>query len=107
MTTPFAWWSDVVGPELAALSRPTQFRSGVLLVEVDDRVIAHQLAFLERNIVAGALAHGDLEVERLRFRHPPLDGSQNRKVVPIALARLKKQAGINRRARLSSQRWSE
>lgn len=47
----FGHWEDVVGPAVAAHSRPRGLRDGVLTVEVDDPAWATQLRWLEAQVL--------------------------------------------------------
>jgi predicted nucleic acid-binding Zn ribbon protein len=47
----FADWDEIVGPHLAAQTRPRSLRDGVLVVAVSDPAWATQLRFLEAELV--------------------------------------------------------
>jgi predicted nucleic acid-binding Zn ribbon protein len=51
LTSVFGHWEEIVGPSVAAHSRPLTLRDGVLRVEVDEPGWATQLRFLAPDIV--------------------------------------------------------
>ena len=64
-----AYWSRAVGEEMAALTRPTRFRGGVLTVEVDSAPLAAELESFARDHLLHALQGEGLdELCELRFR---------------------------------------
>lgn len=71
----FGHWEEIVGPAVAAHSRPRGLRDGVLTVEVDDPAWATQLRWLEAQVlariteVAGA-AHATQLVVRVAGQRP-------------------------------------
>lgn len=69
---PITWlrsrWPQIVGPEVAAHSRPLALEHGALLVLTRSAAWSHQLAFLNENILEALRRHEGCAVERLRFR---------------------------------------
>ena len=47
------WWAEVVGPELAASTRPGRVQRGKLIVEVEDACTRQALHFEESRILDG------------------------------------------------------
>jgi predicted nucleic acid-binding Zn ribbon protein len=65
----YAAWPDVVGPAVAAATRPTALREGTVTVEVDGPEWATQLRYLEQQLVEVLTERVGAEiVERLRFQ---------------------------------------
>ncbi len=60
-----ARWAEVVGPAVAARTRPRSLRGGVLAVAVDDGAWATQLRYSEADVIARFAAFG-VPIERLR-----------------------------------------
>jgi predicted nucleic acid-binding Zn ribbon protein len=52
LTTVFARWEEVVGPEIAAHAEPRSLREGVLVIAVDQPAWATQLRFLGTELLA-------------------------------------------------------
>jgi hypothetical protein len=63
-----AAWSDIVGDDVARAAQPVALVGSALVVITASSSWSHQLAFLERTIIAGVNALGVSGVERLRFR---------------------------------------
>jgi predicted nucleic acid-binding Zn ribbon protein len=62
-------WADVVGPALAAQSRPVALEGGVLVVSMRDALWAGALEAQARAVVARLTErHPELRIERLRVR---------------------------------------
>ncbi|HET7487940.1 MAG TPA: DUF721 domain-containing protein [Acidimicrobiales bacterium] len=69
MRAVFGRWSDVVGPELAARSRPLRLTGGTLVVGVGDPTAATELRYRGVEILARvAEAAGGAVAERLEVR---------------------------------------
>jgi predicted nucleic acid-binding Zn ribbon protein len=47
----FARWEELVGPEVAAHTRPRSLRAGVLVIEVDQPAWATQLRYLSGDVL--------------------------------------------------------
>jgi predicted nucleic acid-binding Zn ribbon protein len=72
----FGHWGDLVGPAVAARSRPRTLRDGVLTVEVEDPAWATQLRWLQAQVLAriGEVAPGAAVTElvvRVTGQRPP------------------------------------
>ncbi|MEO9171379.1 MAG: DUF721 domain-containing protein, partial [Candidatus Aquilonibacter sp.] len=81
-----AGWGDIVGPEVAKNSHPSQMTSGALLVTVRTSAWSQQLSFLTEQILAGIRTRlPDCGIERLRFRvgRLPLPGTRPGKKAPL------------------------
>jgi len=63
-----AAWCDIVGDDVARAAQPVALVGSALVVITASSSWSHQLAFLERTIIAGVNALGVSGVERLRFR---------------------------------------
>ena len=64
-----AAWPDVVGPAVAAATRPTRLQDGTVTIEVDGAEWATQLRYLEEQLVAVLTERvGTGVVARLRFQ---------------------------------------
>ncbi len=64
-----AAWPDVVGPAVAAATRPIALRDGTVVVEVDGAEWATQLRYLEQQFIEVLTERvGDGIVEHLRFQ---------------------------------------
>ncbi len=64
-----AAWSEIVGPEVARNSHPSQIQRDTLLVTTRSSAWSQQLSFLTEQIVRGLVARlPDCGIERLRFR---------------------------------------
>lgn len=61
-------WAGIVGPEVAQASQPVALTGSALVVVTSSGKWSHQLAFLERDILASIAALGVDGVDRLRFR---------------------------------------
>jgi len=61
-------WPDIVGQDLVPSAHPGNLMADALLIHVEDVALSHQLAFMERQIIAGVHAAGAPWVKRLRFR---------------------------------------
>ena len=72
LTTVFNRWPDVVGPAVAAHTRPLSLTRGVLVVAVDDPAWATQLKYLGASVVErfAELVGGDA-ITRLEVRVRP------------------------------------
>jgi predicted nucleic acid-binding Zn ribbon protein len=73
MTTVFAGWEELVGPELAAHAQPESLRSGVLTIVADDPAWAVQLRFLAAEIVTrvgAAAGRSEVAEVRVKVRRP-------------------------------------
>jgi hypothetical protein len=67
----FGHWDDLVGPQLAAHTRPLSLTSGVLVVAVTEPAWATQLRFLEGELVGRfreALGEGVVDRVEVRLR---------------------------------------
>jgi predicted nucleic acid-binding Zn ribbon protein len=67
-------WDEVVGPALAARSRPGRLAGGVLVVVVESPAWATQLRYLTGQIAGRATAVGGAEVRDVRIVVGELDG---------------------------------
>jgi predicted nucleic acid-binding Zn ribbon protein len=74
-------WPDLVGPALAAHSRPLHLRAGVLRVAVDDPAWAGQFRYLRDELIATLAARvpqaaiGEISVTAERARDPRASGA--------------------------------
>lgn len=71
LATLFRHWSDVVGPSVAAHTRPLTLRDRVLTIAADDPAWAMQLSYLEADLrrqVEEALGPGTVERVVVRVR---------------------------------------
>lgn len=77
-STVFVRWEDLVGPDIAAHSRPVSLRDGVLVLAVDQTAWAAQLRFLSAELLerisaaAGARQVSDISI-RVVAGFPPAD----------------------------------
>lgn len=46
-----AWWTQIVGPAVAKIASPGQFRNGTLFIDVNDHLWMQELKFQERELV--------------------------------------------------------
>lgn len=70
----FGRWAELVGPQVAAHSRPVRLRDGVLSLVVDEPAWATQLRLLEADLLGRfATELGPDVVRALRVRVGPLD----------------------------------
>ncbi len=85
-------WSEVLGPEIAALARPLGSRKGTLLLGADDPLVMQELGFLAPEILARVNAwlgedHFDKVAFELLSGRFPLDAvavPQRRQPPPLA-----------------------
>ena len=73
----FEHWPEVVGPGIAAHTRPVSVEEGCLVVAVDDNTWASHLQWSQAEIVERMAAHlGSTEIDRIRtvVRPPPGSG---------------------------------
>jgi predicted nucleic acid-binding Zn ribbon protein len=74
----FAHWDELVGPEVAAHTRPRTFRDGVLVVEVDEPAWATQLRYLSADVLVRVRqAAGPGGVRELQIRVAADGGPQS------------------------------
>ena len=57
-------WPEVVGPQIAAATRPLHVRDGILFVATKSSTWAHELIFRKAAILAGLGSTGQRSVER-------------------------------------------
>jgi predicted nucleic acid-binding Zn ribbon protein len=77
VATVFDRWPELVGPQVAAHSKPIALRSGTLVIAVDDPAWASQLGWLESKLLEqlnDALDEGQVSAIEVRVR-PPVTGS--------------------------------
>jgi predicted nucleic acid-binding Zn ribbon protein len=61
-------WEDIVGPQLAGVTRPDRLRSRVLFVTVSDTIWMQQLMFYQSQLLQNIRqVFGDIPVRRLHF----------------------------------------
>jgi hypothetical protein len=61
-------WPGIVGADVGRAAHPGNLIGDALLIHTESADWSHQLAFLERDILAGVHAAGAPWVKRLRFR---------------------------------------
>jgi predicted nucleic acid-binding Zn ribbon protein len=85
-----ALWPEIVGPSVAKIAYPAQFRSGTLFIDVADNVWMQELKFQEGELIARLNdALGEPLVRRLFFQLaraplPKPDPQREAKTVPPA-----------------------
>lgn len=68
----FGRWTEIVGEQIAAHTRPLAVRNGALQVAVDDPAWAPELRFLEARVLERLrTVLGAVEVDRLEVRVRP------------------------------------
>lgn len=63
-----AHWPSIVGPDVAANSRPAEFAQDSLLIVTRSSAWSQQLGFLSERILAAVRERSNVSLERLRFR---------------------------------------
>ncbi len=83
-------WTAIVGPDIAANSRPSQIQGSSLVVLARSNAWSQQLSFLSERIVAAVRRHTGLSIERLRFRVGRVIAEEDVPVRRRAIARRKR-----------------
>jgi len=79
LETVFSRWSELVGPTVAAHTRPASLRGGVLVVNVDEPAWGSELRYRAQDLlskIAGSLGHGSPTRMEVRVRPPSTRGRE-------------------------------
>jgi hypothetical protein len=76
-------WNDVVGPQIAARTRPVRIRENILEINVDQPAWMQQLQLMKPKILSRLNAElGEATIKDLYLKHGKVDGHPDKPVEP-------------------------